>query len=575
MKSIGGFLKKIISLISYKPIEYKEFYIQEYFEEDGVYRQGQPNSEYFEDTPNNTSNNEKANIHDKNTPHKLPNNLEQNLKLIKDKFNFPLNKDVVIHQFTIASSYRAFIVYIDGMINKILVNNYVLKPFLDIAAFNETKANQLNYLIKNVIERNQSKIVTSLDEVVAGILSGDTALYIDGSSFFVISDTKGFEKRGVEKPQVEGIVRGPQEAFNENLRTNITLLRRIIKNNNLTTEILQIGDKNKNNCAIVYMKEIVNESIVKEVKRRLSSIRTDYLDGSGMLEQFIEDRPISLVPTILSTERPDRVASHLVEGRVAILSDGSPFVLVVPITLAALFHTPEDASVRWQYGTLFRLIRVFACIVSILLPGLYIAITTFHHEMIPTELLIAIAKARENVPFPTIVEIILMELSFELIREAGIRIPGIIGNTIGIIGALIIGQAAVQADLVSPVLIIIIAVTGLGNFAIPDYSLGLGIRICRILFITSGALLGFYGISLMLVILASLLLDIKSFGVDFCSPLAPKLRKSYDMFIRYPVWKQEFRPDELNPKETRKQPHISRGWIFKDSKQQSRGDSND
>jgi spore germination protein KA len=279
-----------------------------------------------------------------------------------------------------------------------------------------------------------------------------------------------------------------------------------------------------------------------------------------MLEQFIEDNHWSLVPNFLSTERPDRVASGILEGRVAIICEGMPFALIVPITLTTLLHSPEDTNLRWQYGNLIRGIRLFAIFVAIFLPGLYVALTNFHKEMIPTDLLIAIAKARENVPFPTIVEVILMEASFELIREAGIRIPGIIGNTLGIIGALILGQASVQANLVSPVIIVIVAFTGLGNFAIPDFSLAFGVRIMRITFIIAGAMFGFYGISLCILVFLGSLTNSRSFGIPMFSVIAPKTSGSADSFIRYPLWKQEMRPDYLNPLDVRRQPKISMEW---------------
>jgi spore germination protein KA len=242
------------------------------------------------------------------------------------------------------------------------------------------------------------------------------------------------------------------------------------------------------------------------------------------------------------------------------LTDGTPFALIVPVTIIDLLHTPEDSALRWQFGTFLRAIRLFAIFVSNLLPGLYVALTNFHREMLPTDLLIAIAKARENVPFPTIAEVLLMELSFELIREAGIRIPGIIGNTIGIIGALILGQAAVQANLVSPVMIIIVAFTGLGNFAIPDFNLAFGARLMRIFYIFAGASFGFYGISLAILVSLAFMVSLNSFGVPLFSTLAPKTHKSYDLFLRWPSWKQERRPDYLNPLDITRQPKVSRKW---------------
>ncbi len=320
------------------------------------------------------------------------------------------------------------------------------------------------------------------------------------------------------------------------------------------------------------MDGIVNPSIVDEVKRRINSIDTDFINGSGMLEQYIQDDSWSVIPTLLSTERPDRTANYIMDGKVAIITFGTPYAIIVPVTFFLLFHTAEDNSLKWQHSLILRITRMFGLLVAITLPGIYISLANYHQEMIPTSLLIAIATSRENVPFPTIVEIIFMEISFDLIREAGIRIPGIIGNTIGIVGGLIIGQAAVQASIISPVLIIIIGFTSLGNYSIPDFNLGYGTRIFRLLFIVLGALLGFLGISIGIILLIMILSSIKSFGVPFFSITSPKTRTSNDSAFNRPVWKQELRPDPINPINLRKQPKISRRWIDEDA---NYGENND
>jgi spore germination protein KA len=484
-----------------------------------------------------------------------------NIKALEGIFNSKENKDVIYRRFCIADGVNGFLFYVEGMIDKDVINLSILKPLLDRSRYGNLQGKNLfDFVYDSVIETHQIKKATSQNDAIRDVLTGDTAIFIDGYPNYILCETKGYEKRSVDKPQVEGVVKGPQEAFNENLRTNITLIRRILRNNELTTEFFDLGERNNAKCAVVYINKLVNPAIVAEVIRRIKGIRTDLIIGDGILEQFIEDHPLAIIPTMLSTERPDRTSAHLVEGKVAILADGSPFALVVPVTFADFLHTPEDTWLRWQYGTFLRLIRFFALFIASMLPGMYVALTTFHREMIPTDLLIAIAKARENVPFPTIVEVLLMEISFELIREAGIRIPGIIGNTIGIIGALILGQAAVQANLVSPVLIIIVAFTGLGSFAIPDFSLAFSLRIIRIFYILVGALFGFYGISLGILVLLAHIVNLNSFGVPIFSALAPKTVKSRDLLIRWPVWKQEFRPDYLNPLDITRQPKISRKW---------------
>lgn len=549
--------KNLLNNLAYKPKkQIDEFFIPQ-VNENG----DKPIEQQRVDIGNAKNKQFKAQQDTKKTQADIPTSLVSNIAYIQAHFNYPQNKDIIIREFKIAKKYNAFIVYIDGMVDRTTINNFILRPLLtgDYTAANSQDC-ELNYIIENIIETNQANVITTLDDAMYQILLGDTGLFVDGCSFYIFSETKGYEKRNVDKPITEPVVKGPQEAFTENMRTNVTLLRKIIKNSNLTTEFLTMGNTNKNQCGIVYLNGVVNPAIVSEVKRRINGINTDFINGAGTLEQFIEDSPMSLLPTILSTERPDKAASHIMEGKIAIVPEGAPNVLIVPITLASMLHSAEETALRWQYGSFLRILRVFIAFVATMLPGIYIAITNFHKEMIPTELLIAIAKARENVPFPTIFEILLMEVSFELIREASIRVPGQMGSTIGIIGALIIGQAAVQADLVSPVLIIVIGFTGLGNFAIPDFSLAFGTRLIRLLFILAGTLLGFYGISLMFVALLTLLVDMRSFGVPFLSPSAPKTRKSYDAFLRYPVFNQESRPDFTNPLDLKRQPTISRTW---------------
>ena len=488
--------------------------------------------------------------------------IDSNIEFINKKFNAPTNKDIVIRRLTIAGKYKAFLVFLDGMVNSTNVSNFIIRPLLNHDKFMDIEEEcLLDYIMENVIESNQIRKFEVPDDVISEILVGNTGLYVEGCNYYIFCDTKGFDKRGVEKPQTEGVVKGPQEAFNESLRTNITLLRRAINNSNLTTEFFRIGERTKRNLAVVYIEGLVNPAIVKEVKRRINGIKTDTVANSGVLEQFIEDSTWSIIPTTISTERPDRAASYITEGKVVIILDGTPFAIVVPATFQSLLQSPEDASLKWQHATFLRIIRLLAVGIACLLPGMYVALTTFHREMIPTDLLIAIAQAKENVPFPTLVEVIAMETAFELIREAGIRIPGIIGNTIGIIGALILGQAAVEANLVSPVLIIVIAVTGLANFAIPNFSLAFGIRLLRFFFIFTGGVLGFYGMSLAFVGLGILLVSMKSFGVPFTAPVTPRTRASHDLLIRWPVWKHELRPDYDNTLDERRQPDISRQWI--------------
>ncbi|MFX4261582.1 spore germination protein [Pelotomaculum propionicicum] len=503
--------------------------------------------------------------------------LDQNMEAINRLYGLPKNKDIVLRDFYLGTSpsLKGMAVFIDGLTDKTLQDLLfqALMLFADRPAPDDR--GKLAELVKEaLLPGNQVKVIDGLKDVLSAVNTGDTVLFLEGCARAVLVETKGWEHRGVERPVAEQIILGPQEAFTETLRANTALLRKIIKNENLTTEFVVVGERSQTNVAFMYLRDLANPDLVKEVKRRIKSIKTDYVLDSGVIEQFIEDNPYSLNPTILATERPDRVASKVAEGRVAIIVDGSPFVLVVPTSMYEQLHTGEELYNRWQYGSFIRWLRALAFLLSFLLPGFYLAVVLYHQEMIPTELLLAIAGNRERVPFPSIVEVLLMEFSFELIREAGLRIPGVMGSTIGIVGALILGQAAVQANIVSPILVILVAVTGLASFAIPYYSLAFTMRIYRFFYIFLGTTLGFFGISMGLLAQVIVTANLKSFGSPYLAPAGPKTSDWADVVTVAPVFFHEKRPDYINPQETTRQPKVSRGWIKKNADEKA-GDKND
>ncbi|NMA65538.1 MAG: spore germination protein [Clostridiaceae bacterium] len=525
------------------------------------------NSKNDSDAKNNNDESENKKEDDKNREDvKLKNvstSLEENIKYLGNIYNLPTNKDLIIRKFNIAKRIPACIVYIDGMIDKLIVIQFALPQLMDEHAFRhyDFKCDcPLDYIEKNVLTIHQLVRMNSYDEINPQIVSGLAVLFIDGCDECLVMESRGFERRGIDSPATEQVINGPQEGFTETLRTNITQIRRIVKSENLITEFEFISKKNNFLCAIMYMEGIANRKIVDEVKRRIKNLDVDYISGSGMLEQLIEDKPYMIFPQIVSTERPDRTASFLMEGKVVIICEGTPFALAMPIVFFDLFHTSEESNLRWQYGTFLRIIRLIGLLLATFLPGMYTALILFHQEMIPTSLLSSIVSTRLNVPFPTFLEILLMEFSFELIREGGVRVPGVTGNTLGIIGALILGQAAVEAGLVSPILIIIVAVSGLGSFSIPNYSLSMGIRIVRISFIVFGQIAGFFGISVAFTILCAFALNMKSFGVRFFTPVAPATKSNTDNIIRAPVFDQVRRPDWLNTQDERRAGQQPRGW---------------
>ena len=376
-------------------------------------------------------------------------NIDVNMEYIKVKYNLLINNDIILREFNLIArnkQYRAFLLFIDGMVNMDLVNNYVLKPLMlrnsantfenngQSQVISEAKTNNITvrkikkfdikeYILNSLLPQNNVKMQAEFSEIFSGVNSGTCALFVDTLNVAFNIDVKGFSSRAISKPENEVVIRGPQEAFVENLRTNTTLIRRIINNENLIIENIKVGKVSKTICSLCYLKNIANDDLVAEAKYRLNNINIDYLVSSGQLEQLLEDNSKYSLPQIIATERPDKTAAHLLEGRVAIIVNGSPYALVVPAVFIDFFESSEDKNIKFHFANLLKIIRIASFLITLLLPGLYVAITSFHQEFIPTELLFAIVASRASVPFSIIFEIIIMEISFELIREAGLRVP--------------------------------------------------------------------------------------------------------------------------------------------------------
>ena len=489
--------------------------------------------------------------------------LEENQKIIEDIYTLPLNKDVVIRKLTIPGQpvIKALLIFMDGLADKKIVNMTVLKPLMMRPAREELySADLVGIIIEEYLPSGQASRVGSFKEVKQAINTGDAVLLFDGIGEAVTVETKGFEHRGVDRPATEQSVRGSQNAFTEVLRVNTALIRSMLHSSDLVTEMIPVGERGHSNCAVMYLKSVANRELVAEVRRRIKGISTDLIIDSGMLEHFIIDFPQNPFPQTLSTERPDRVVAHLAEGRVAILVDGSPFGHIVPVSIFTLMHSADDFALHYYYTNILRIIRWICGFISMLLPATYLAISTFHQEAIPTELLLSITAARAQVPFPTFLEILLMEFSFEMIREGGLRIPGILGSTLGIVGAIILGQAAVTAKIVSPIMVIVIAVTGLASYSIPEYRLASAFRLLRLAFIFLAMAMGLVGMGCGLLVFTAVLCSMKSFGMPYMAPVAPKTIPGGDIILRTPAHMQQTRPDELNSQDVIRQGTISRPW---------------
>jgi spore germination protein KA len=456
----------------------------------------------------------------------------------------------------------ALLIYIDGMTDRNTQNFAVLEPLMLLSRSELDVDEPILTAYEQLVPGQQIQKSSSLKDIVEGILDGSSILMIDGSAEALIIETKGWEHRGIGTPSNEPVVRGPQEAFNEMFRANTASVRRYIKDPKLITEIMRVGRRSKTIVGLMYIKDIADPKLVEEVKYRINSISetVDFISESGALEEFLEDHPRSLLPQMLSTERPDRVGAHLREGYVSVVMANSPFSLVIPTNFSIFLHAAEDYYLRWPFSNFLRILRSAAIFAALFLPAFYIAVVNYHQEMIPTDLLLAMTAAREAVPFPAIIEILFMEFSFELIREAGVRVPSIIGPTIGIVGALILGQAAVSASIVSPILIIVIAITALASFVVPNYNATFTIRILRFLFILLAAFLGFFGISFGIFLMVLHAASLSSFGVPFLTPIAPYHPENKDRVIRPRAYDQPNRPIFLRPLDWIRQEKTPRRW---------------
>ena len=526
-------------------------------------------------------------INSQKDPESVFPSLSVNLDFLKVKYNTLINSDIVVREFTLTArnrQYGAFLIYIDGMVDTKIINDFVLEPLMlrnransydgnetrvvseaisnNITVRKVKKFDLVDYIYNSLVPQNAVKKKKSFNDILPDINMGNCLLFVDTIDTAFSIDAKGFKQRGVDSPKNETVIRGAQEAFTEAIRTNTSMIRRFVNNENLVIESLSVGKVTKTKCAVCYMKDIANDDLVAEVKYRLNNLDIDTIISSGQLEQLIEDNSKCSLPQMLSTERPDKAANHILSGRVVVIVNGSPCVLIMPCVFVDFLSSAEDPNLKFQYANLLKFVRLVAFFITLLLPGLYVAITNFHHEIIPTELLFAIVASRESVPFPIIVEILAMEISFELIREASLRVPSPIGTTIGIIGALILGQAAVEASIVSPILIIIIAITGITSFAIPDFYLSFHLRIARFLYIIAGFLAGFLGIGIVLFGHLILLCSLKSFGVSYLAPYIPATSKNNKAYFMPPFWNREKRPDFLNSKRPKKQERVSMKWKY-------------
>ncbi|MFX3625456.1 MAG: spore germination protein [Ectobacillus sp.] len=482
--------------------------------------------------------------------------LSSNLRLIQEQMGN--SSDITIRELEMGVDclFQVAVVYIEGITDAKSIYDLLLQPILHAGDSDYVCSAQsiIQILKEKVIPLGKVDVIYNQNDLFSALVSGNTIILIDGRNEALSVDTKGGEYRAIEESRNEPTYRGTRESFTELLQTNIALLRRRLKDKNVWVESMQIGEVSKTNVAIMYIHGIANEKIIAEVRRRLNKIQIDAILESGYIEQLIEDQTFTPFPTIYNTEKPDVVTANLLEGKIAILVDGTPFVLTVPALFIEYFQAADDYYSRFDISTFIRFLRIFTFFISLIAPSAYIAVTTFHQEMLPTGLVFALASQREGIPFPAFVEALLMEVSFEILREAGVRLPRAIGSAVSIVGALVIGQAAVQAGIVSPMMVIVVSVTAVASFSTPAYNIAISIRLIRFFLMIAAAVLGFYGVIMGFIILMAHLCGLRSFGIPFMMPLAPfVLRNSGDTIVRIPLWMQKYRPRLISQNNTVRQ----------------------
>ncbi|MHB1420792.1 MAG: spore germination protein [Bacillota bacterium] len=471
--------------------------------------------------------------------------LEDNIQYLQDYLNNC--SDVNMRRFKVMMGKEpidALLIYTEGLSNKELLDRDVMGPLMFRAeSIKVPLGGNIEKFASELIKLSEVSFVDDLIQLVDRVLTGDAVLLIDSFREAIVLDVKQWESRAIEEPASEPAVRGPRDGFNETLRTNIVHIRRRIKSPRLKVEMLKIGSLSKTDVAILYIDGLANPKVVEEVKQRLGRIKIDGILESGYLEEFIEDSPYSPFPQINNTERPDKACGGLLEGMVAILTDTTPFALMLPSVFVHFLQASEDYYNRYPYASVIRLLRFITLNITLLLPSLYVAIITFHQEMLPTQLLISIASQREGVPFPAVIEALTMEITFEILREAGTRLPRTIGSAVSIAGALVIGDAAIRSGLISPIMVMVVAMTAISSFTIPTTAGSFSVRFLRFPLVLLAATMGLFGIMIGLMVILIHLCSLRSFGVPYLAPIAPFSPKDLkDTWLRAPWWAMVTRP---------------------------------
>lgn len=487
---------------------------------------------------------------EENNQNRISGSIEETVHFMKKMLGD--SDDFMIKHFRVFGRFRAVMFYCSNITNQDRINNDILKPLMYIPEHlvgrEIVQPDLNNVLLEEVLYDSQINLDNRLNQLVNVILRGGTVIVIEGLTDAFHISTRKVEKRSIESPETEQAILGAREGFIESIATNIALIRSRLPTTDFCVKTMQIGRLTKSTVAVCYIKGIANEKVIKEVEKRLLEIDTDAILDVGYLEQFIEDNPFSPFPQTQSTERPDKTVANLVEGRVAILVDGSPFALIVPVVFNQFYQTLDDYSSRFLMGSFSRLARMLALIFSLIFPSLYVSFISFNPELLPTEFAVAVAGGRAAVPYPAVVEVLIIEISMEVLREATVRMPKQVGGALSIVGVLVVGEAAVNAGLASPITVVVIALTSIGSFATPAYVAAFALRMLRFPILMLAGIFGLYGVVVGIIFIFNHMLSLKSFGVPYMSPVSPGNSQGMkDVLIRSPLWWMPKRPDFLQP----------------------------
>lgn len=443
---------------------------------------------------------------------------------------------------------EVFVAYMDGLVSSQLISDYIIKPLVQSGQFKQaaSETDAIRFIEEGAVYYAQMNKRTALNEVLNDILSGSALVIFNKSRMAFSFETKGFDKRPVSEPSIENVIKGAKDAFNETIRVNTATCRRKIKSPNLVIEQTIVGKQTTTAVAICYMRNIVNPILVQELKKRLDEIDTDNVLTAGFLEEFIIDNKASPFPQVQFTERPDRFCVNLLDGRAGLIIDGIPIAYIVPGTLLQFVQAPEDYSQHFLISSAIRYMRLTAMFITLLLPAFFISITTFHQEMIPTVLIFSITSSKEGVPFPMFVEVLLMLAAFELLLEAGLRLPQTIGQAVSIVGALVVGQSAVEAKLLSPATVVIVAITAITSFTMPNQDFSNALRLWRFGLAIISCFIGIYGLTMGLILLLYEWCKIDSFHVPYLSPFVGDEESQLgDTLFRFSLSQIHKRPSSL------------------------------